>query len=146
MEALFTLACYKEAGSGRGHKPYNFLVALCVPPLSCASFLSFLSLPFLCFSNAPLLVSSPPLCRAAATGSHSQVCRSADTRNLLCAGCFVEVFDKIGNGSTTPYVYMSTLKISKGFKVCSHITMPSLSPDLAHVDCSVARACAGWAL
>lgn len=59
---------------------------------------------------------SPPR-RAAATGCHSEMMRSADTRYLLWAGCFCDYVKKIGNGRTPGIVYLSTLKISKTFRV-----------------------------
>jgi hypothetical protein len=66
------------------------------------------------FCHSPI---SLAIRRAAATGSHSQVCRSSDTQNLLCAGVFVEKFPNVGNERTQGLVFMSTLKISKGYKV-----------------------------
>ena len=66
--------------------------------------------------------------RSAVLGSHSQLCRSSDTRNLLCAGKFAEHIGAIGNENTPGWLFCGSLKISKGFKARSRSRLASLPP------------------
>ena len=80
------------------------------------------------------LALTPPLTalwagrRSAATGAHSQVCRSSDMRHLQLAGKHLVVTPLVGNGRTPGLVYTHVLRVSKTFVARSRPPNPRLTP------------------